>query len=177
MENKELALRFINGGEDVLEEVIDIYSEKLLRYATSILCDHYEAEDVVQECFIAAYKNRTDFDGQYISSWLYKITYNMSLNKIKKRKLIYFGNMFIKETQKSKYTDGFSDNTLRALKKLKPEDRALIHARIIEDMTYNELSLQMGVSEEALRKRYQRAKDKLVREFENRKEYNYEKKK
>ena len=175
MEDKELAIRFINEGEETLEEVIDLYSERLLRYATSIVCDHHEAEDIVQECFISAYKNRRSFDGEYLSSWLYKITYNMSLNKIKKRRLLYFSQVFSKETYEMEEEDSLSDKTLRALKKLKPQDRALVHARVMEEMSYKELSFQMGISEASLRKRYERAKDKLVEELEKEEiDYGYE---
>ncbi len=175
MEDKDLGLRFINGAEDVLEEVIDLYSKKLLRYATSILCDHHEAEDVVQECFIAAYKNRRSFDGDYLSSWLYKITYNMSLNRIKKRRLLYFSYIFSKETCAIEEEEGLSDKTLRALQKLKPRERALVHARVMEEMSYKELSLQMGVSESTLRKRYERAKNKLLEELKKEEtDYGYE---
>lgn len=166
MEEQELAIRFIEGGEEELEEVIDTYSKKLLRYATSILCDSHEAEDIVQECFISAYKNKKNFNGDNLSAWLYKITYNLSLNKIRKRKILYFSNIFIKDTYEVKLEDdNYSENTLNALKKLKAKDRALIHARIMDGMSYKEISFQVGVSESTLRKRYERAKDKLVHEL------------
>ena len=175
MEDKELAIRFINGGEDSLEEVIDFYSERLLRYSTSILCDYHEAEDVIQECFISAYKNRRKFDGEYLSSWLYKITYNMSLNKIKKRRTLYFSHVFSKETYEMNDEDSLSDKTLRALSKLKPQDRALVYGRVMEEMTYKDLSFQMGISEVTLRKRYERAKNKLVEELKKEDmDYGYE---
>ena len=79
----DLGRRFITGGEDELEEVINLYGEKLLRYATAILCDYHEAENVVQEVFLSAYKSRSSFDGGNLSAWLYKNTYNRSLNQIK----------------------------------------------------------------------------------------------
>lgn len=45
--NTDLGQRFIAGGEDQLEEIINLYGEKLLRYATAIVCDYYEAENIV----------------------------------------------------------------------------------------------------------------------------------
>lgn len=166
MEEKEVAMGFIEGGTDELEHVMDIYSERLLRYATSILCDHYEAEDVVQECFISAYKNRKSFDGKNLSSWLYKITYNLSINKIKKRKILYFANIFSKDTYEiDSQETKLSQESLAALRKIKAKDRALLYGRIVEDMSYRELAFQMNMSEAALRKRYERAKDKLAEEL------------
>jgi len=85
----ELDQRFAMGGEHELEELIAHYGEKLMRYATSILYNHQDAEDVVQDVFISAYQSRAGFDGKNLSAWLYKITYNNSINKLKKRKLLF----------------------------------------------------------------------------------------
>lgn len=162
MEDINLGKKFATGGEDVLEEIINLYGEKLLRYATAILCDYQEAEDIVQESFLAAYQNRNKFDGDNLSAWLYKITYNRSLNQLKKHKIFYFseirGEAVLPETD-----EGLSDGTLRALQKLKPKERALLYGRIMDDRSYEELSLITGISPPTLRKQYQRAKDKLAK--------------
>lgn len=176
MEDIDLGKRFVTGGEDILEEVISLYGEKLLRYATAILCDYQEAEDIVQESFLAAYQNRDKFDGDNLSAWLYKITYNRSLNQLKKRKIFYFseirGEVVLPEKD-----EGLSDGTFRALRKLKPKERALLYGRIMDDRSYEEISLITGISPSTLRKQYQRAKDKLAKyiNFEyGRKESEYE---
>lgn len=72
MSDAELGLRFAAGGEEELEEIIKLYGEKLIRYATAILCDYHEAENVVQEVFLSAYQSRTAFAGGNLSAWLYK---------------------------------------------------------------------------------------------------------
>ena len=161
MNNTDLGQRFITGGEDQLEDVINLYGEKLLRYATAIVCDYQEAENIVQETFIVAYQNRTTFDGSNLSSWLYKITYNRSLNYLKKRKLFYFAEIH-SEVAYSEEDKGISDEVLGALQKLKPKERALVYGRIMEEQSYEELSKLTGSSPAALRKQYQRAKSKLV---------------
>lgn len=143
-----------------MEEAINLYGEKLLRYATAILCDYHEAENVVQEVFLAVYQGRREFDGANLSAWLYKITYNRCLNQLKKRKFLLFGE--IREIASSAGDTGISDGTLRALKQLKPKERALIYGRIIEGLSYDELSQLFGCSAAALRKRYERAKKKLA---------------
>lgn len=175
MEEIDIGKRFVNGGEDQLEEVINLYGEKLLRYATAILCDYHEAENIVQEVFLSAYQNRNIFDGNNLSAWLYKITYNRCLNQLKKRKILYFheirSEVVLPENDK-----GLSDETLRALQKLKPKERALLYGRIMNGQSYEELSQLIGTSPAALRKQYQRAKDKLVKYLNvtyGRKESNY----
>lgn len=176
MEDIELGKRFISGEEDILEEVINFYGEKLLRYATAILCDYQEAEDVVQESFIAAYQNRNKFDGENLSAWLYKITYNRSLNQLKRRKIFYFSEVHSQAVLTEK-KDELSYEILVALRKLKPKDRVLLYGRIMEEQSYEEISQLTGISPATLRKRYQRAKDKLAKELNNeysRKGFEYE---
>lgn len=175
MEEIDIGKRFVNGGEDELEEIINLYGEKLLRYATAILCDYHEAENIAQEVFLSAYQNRNIFDGNNLSAWLYKITYNRCLNQLKKRKIHYFHDIRSEVVLPDK-DKGLSDEMLRALQKLKPMERALLYGRIMDGQSYEELSQLTGSSPAALRKQYQRAKDKIVKYLNiayGRKESNY----
>ncbi|HHY73750.1 MAG TPA: RNA polymerase sigma factor, partial [Bacillus bacterium] len=139
MKDIDLSQGFIDSGESELEEIINLYGEKLLRYATAILCDYHEAENIVQEVFLSAYQNRAAFDGDNLSAWLYKITYNRCLNQLKRRKILYFHEIR-SEVVLSEKEKGLSDETLRALQKLKPKERALLYGRIMNGQSYEELS-------------------------------------
>ena len=143
-----------------LEELIDTYGKKLLHYATSILSNHQDAEDIVQDVFITAYRNMARFDGQNLSAWLYKITYNQCINKLKRRKFFILRNIPENTIAPEKTT--ISGETLYALSQLKPKDRALLYARVMEGYSYEELSKQMNQSPATLRKRYERVKKKLA---------------
>jgi len=143
-----------------LEKMVDTYSEKLLRYATSILYNYQDAEDVVQDVFMAACQ--TAQKGDNLNAWLYKVTYNKCLNKLKRRRLLFFGGV-PEDTIAPQGTTGLSDEMYAALGTLKPHDRALIYLRIVEGYNYDELSSHMGTSPAALRKRYERAKAKLAK--------------
>ena len=159
-----LGKRFAEGDEPELEAVIDAFGEKLMRYATSILCNHHDAEDVVQRVFLQAYQNRRKFDGKNLSAWLYKITYNHSLNQLKKRRLIFFSD--IKEVENTAISPPEppqdDSNVLEILCLLRAEDRALVYGRVINEQSYDELSLIFGKSPATLRKQYERAKKKLA---------------
>ena len=158
--------------EREIDRIIDEFSGRLLRYANSILGNYQDAEDVVQEIFMTVYQQSGKFDGRNLSAWLYKMTYNSCISKIRKRRILPFADVPVSE----KPTDvdiGLSDASKAALAKLKPQERALLYGRIVEDYSYDELALQMGQSAATLRKRYERAKQKfaviLKEGFENEK--------
>jgi len=164
----ELDQRFMKGGEAEFEELIALYGEKLLRYAISILYSHQDAEDVVQEALMSAYQRRAGFDGKNLSAWLYKITYNYSLNKLKerkRRKVLFFGDM----KQEPAYTEDFNDmpDIIEALQPLKTQERALLYGRIVDMHSYEELSVILGPSPAALRKQYERVKKKAAMYLED----------
>jgi len=148
-----------------LEELISVFGEKLLRYATSILYSHQDAEDVVQDVFISWFRNSGRFDVRNISAWLYKMTYNHCLNKlkeIKRRKSFFY------ENATSEPVTYMEDNLsmpeiMKALERLKPQERALLYGRAMDEQSYEELSQIMGLSAAALRKQYERVKKKAVK--------------
>jgi len=148
-----------------LEEIIPQYGEKLLRYATSILYSHSDAEDVVQDVFISYLQNSKRFEISNVSAWLYKVTYNQCLNKIKgakRRKLFFFED--VKEEPAVYMEDNLSmPEIMEALKRLTPQERALLYGRAMNGQSYEELSQIMGATPAALRKQYERVKKKAAR--------------
>jgi len=161
----ELRQRFIVGAEAELEELINAFGEKLLRYATSILYNHQDAEDTVQDVFLSAYKNRATFDGENISAWLYRITYNRCMDKLKlrkRRKLLFFSD--VKEEPTMFIEDSLTmPEIMEALSRLKPKERALLYGRVMDGHSYEALSQIMDSTPAALRKQYERVKKKAAK--------------
>ena len=160
----ELTLRFATGGEAELEEAIRTYGEKLVRYAASVLYSHQDAEDVIQDVFLYAYNNRHRFNGKNLQAWLYKITYNDCLDKIKsqkRRRLFFFFDVNEEPTSHMQDTIAISEID-EALRRLKPNERALLYGKIVDGLSYDELSHILGASAAALRKQYQRVKTKAA---------------
>ena len=161
----EMAQTATTNRNAELEELISVYGEKLLRYATSILYSHQDAEDVVQDVFLSHFRNAHRFDIQNISAWLYRMTYNQCLNKlreIKRRKSFFY------EDAKSEPVTYMEDNLtmpdiMKALERLKPQERALLYGRAMDGQSYEELSRIMGISAAALRKQYERVKKKAAK--------------
>jgi len=66
--------------------LVERYEEKLLRYIMRISTNTREdAEDVLQDVFLSAYKNLNDFDQDLkFSSWIYRITHNKVIGHFRK---------------------------------------------------------------------------------------------
>lgn len=75
------------GDRAEFARVVEAHSEKIYRVALKILGNELDAEDVLQETFIKAYRGFEDFRGNSkISTWLYRIATNQALMLIRKRK-------------------------------------------------------------------------------------------
>jgi RNA polymerase sigma-70 factor (ECF subfamily) len=146
-----------------LEGIVQLYGPKLFRYVYTLLCDYHEAEDIVQDAFIAAYCGQEHFDGKNLSAWLYKIAYNKCIDHMRQRNTVSF--LELNEDSlihEQKFDAGYSPHVIYALRQLTEVERAILLGRITESLSYTELSERLCILEPALRKRYERAKKKMV---------------
>ncbi|MHC1747928.1 MAG: RNA polymerase sigma factor [Cellulosilyticaceae bacterium] len=158
MNKENLDTAFSEGGEEVLEYAMDVYGQALLRYCHNILCDYEDAKDAVQLVFIKAYNNRKSFQkGTKLSAWLYRIAYTTCIDMLRKRKWHIF------QTVPVVNEEYMSETLQQALLKLSGEERALIFSRVVDAKSYAELEDIYQIPQSTLRKRYERAKNKLAK--------------
>jgi RNA polymerase sigma-70 factor, ECF subfamily len=85
----ELALVQAAKGGDVgaFEQLVKRYDRNVFRIAQHITQNREDAEDVVQEAFLKAYRNLQQFQGQSkFYTWLVRIAVNEALMKLRRRK-------------------------------------------------------------------------------------------
>ncbi|MEA1926277.1 MAG: sigma-70 family RNA polymerase sigma factor [Patescibacteria group bacterium] len=72
---------------DIFEELVLRYQERLFRYIKRIsYFNNEDAEDIIQEVFIKAYRNLNDYDDSFkFSTWIYRITRNCTIDEIRKK--------------------------------------------------------------------------------------------
>ena len=86
IEDTELARRIAQHDEHAFEVVMRRHNRLLYRLARSILNDDAEAEDAVQECYLAAFRNIDGFRGAArVSTWLARIVINEAYARLRKR--------------------------------------------------------------------------------------------
>ena len=85
--DRDLVDRARSGDSAAFSELVRRHQQRIHRLAVHMLRDRAEAEDVTQETFIRAYKALARFDGRSEPyTWFYRITINLSLNRIRSRK-------------------------------------------------------------------------------------------
>ncbi len=155
--------------EDELKEIMDSYTEPLLKYSYGILCNYADAEDAVQVTFIKLYDHQKKIDlNKSLKAYLYKIAFNTCIDISRKnKKIVLFGDTSYEESYvEEEYDIDFPAELKKALLSLKPVDRGLIVNRIVNDMSYREMSELYGKSETSLRKRYERARTKIAKLYD-----------
>ncbi|HUJ23650.1 MAG TPA: sigma-70 family RNA polymerase sigma factor [Bryobacteraceae bacterium] len=75
------------GNPDAFRVLVERHSHSVFRLAFRMTGNEHDAEDLVQETFLRAYRQIAKFDGRAsFGTWLYRIAANCSLDLIRARK-------------------------------------------------------------------------------------------
>lgn len=79
------------GSGDLFGILVKRYEEKIKRYASKVLSNRDDIQDVVQDIFVKSYINIKSFDTKRrFSPWIYRIAHNEIVNLFKRNKLRTF---------------------------------------------------------------------------------------
>jgi len=82
-----LAERIAGGDAAAFESLMRTYNGRLFRIARAILKDDSDAEDVLQDAYLEAYRHMPEFHGgSQLGTWLTRIVINQSLMRLRKEK-------------------------------------------------------------------------------------------
>jgi RNA polymerase sigma-70 factor (ECF subfamily) len=92
MTNEQLLIaNFRAGDTSAFDEIVRNQQKAVYMLALRLLNDSEEALEVSQNAFIRAYHGLKDFRGDAsLSTWLYRITYNLCLRKLRANRLRRF---------------------------------------------------------------------------------------
>ena len=71
------------GDGEAFRELVDPYRSELLAHCYRILGSFHDAEDMLQEALLAAWRAIGQFDGRALRAWLYRIATNRCLNYLR----------------------------------------------------------------------------------------------
>ena len=106
-EDRALVLEAQSGSERAFNELVLKYRKAIYLTAVGLISDRDEAEDIAQDVFVKAYESLGTFRGDSaVYTWLYRITVNLCLNRLRRRKVrSFFGLETIAQTMAAPETD------------------------------------------------------------------------
>lgn len=176
----ELVKRILEGDESALTIMVHKYREQVHSHAWRKTGDYHIAEDITQDAFVQVYKKlETLEDPKQFSRWLYTIVNHLCIAWFRKNKmqteLLEAVDVSDIETEAysqyvaSEYVETVNatqrDLVERLLAKLKESDREVITLHYFEEMTSSEIGTYLGVSENTIKSRIRRARQRL-RQYE-----------
>lgn len=169
-----LALMRSNGGmERGLKMLMDKYQAPLYRQLMRMTGNHDDANDLLQNCFIKAYRHIGQFEGKSkLSSWLYRIAANEAitfLNNVKRRATdsMQVHDHLNATLQADAPIDGeaLQERLRMAINTLPEKQKLVFSLRYYEEMPYEEMSKTLGTSVGALKASYHHAVKKIEEFF------------
>ena len=151
--------------------IYDLYYKAMYNVSFRITGNAAEAEDIMQESFLEAFKKIDTFRGEgAFGAWLKRIVLNNSINSLrKKRELLSIDETGIDPADPSLEEAAYSENVFCRLEeirdaiKLLPDNyRIIISLHLLEGYDHEEISEILNTSYGNIRTRYSRAKQKLL---------------
>jgi RNA polymerase sigma-70 factor (ECF subfamily) len=142
-----------------------------------IVNDDMEAEDVMQEAFLSAFKKIETYKGEVsFGAWLKRIVVNRSLDYLKKRK-VKFEEINERTTEIKDYQMETKEVDIQMLKKaiqkLPDGYRIVLSLYLIEGYDHEEISQILGISNSSSRTQLLRAKNKLKALLKDKEVFSY----
>lgn len=146
------------------------YSEKLYWKVRRIVLSHEDANDVLQNVFIKVWSNLQNFQGKSsLSTWLYRIAINESLDFLRKQKLADKvsadeDDSVASRLMSDEYFDGdeVQARLQEVVARLPEVQRTVFNLKYFEEMKYSEMSQILNTSEGALKASYHLAVKKIT---------------
>ena len=158
------------GRQKVFPMIVDQYSQSLYWKIRSIVLTHEDADDVLQNTFLKAWKSLPTFQGKAkLSTWLYRIAINESLDFLRhqKKAALYSADADHSVANRvfaDDYLDGDKSQAVlqEAIATLPDVQRMVFTLRYYDEMKYSEMSEILGTSEGSLKASYHIAVQKIT---------------
>lgn len=154
-ENIQLLAQKASGGNlDAFTEIVGYFEKILLKFIIRISdVSVMEAEEILQETFIHAWKYINEFDNSFaFSSWIYRIArqktisyHRKEVSRGKEKKVVwddeYMGNIASSfDLEKEFLTKEIQKKVQQAIDYLPKNQKEIIILKYIEQKSYNEIS-------------------------------------
>lgn len=165
----------VRRGIDIneLEQIIDEYQDKLYQFAFFRLGDYSQAQDVVQDAFVALYGERTRVRRDNLKAWLYRVVYNRCVSLHRQRQhrtmlpLSYAALLTETDEAQGDMDEGVREylRIERLVASLPEEQATVVKMRFTDGLSFVEIAAILGLSDNTVKSRCRYAIAKLRKEY------------
>jgi RNA polymerase sigma-70 factor (ECF subfamily) len=155
--------------------IYDRYYLAMYNTAYRICNDEAEAEDVMQEAFLSAFRNLEQYSQKStFGAWLKRIVVNTSLDAMSHKVNFHsLENIEMKDESSYNFDENKVELSVDGIKKcvlnLPDEQRIVLSLFLFEGYDHEEIANILGISHDAARARYSRAKKRLLKNIRDNK--------
>ena len=181
MEQKdaELIQRILQGDQDALSPLVKKYQKGVHTLAWRKIGDFHIAQEITQDAFLTAYKKlRTLKNHNQFAGWLYVIAANLCFDWLRRNRLPMESldagdanevdkvsySQYVAEKQKADADETRREVVKKLLQKLPESERTVMMLHYLGEMTINAISEFLGVSQNTVKSRLSRARNRLKKE-------------
>ena len=174
-DDDELVARVRSGDRDAFGALVGRHQRAALRVAAVISGSTEEANDIVQDAMVKAYRGLDSYRGTSpVRSWMLRVVANEAKNHVRGRvrRLRRDDRVAGRELRIITGADAAVIDRLeheelaRALGRLGTNDRAVLGCRFVADLSEAETAAVLGVARGTVKSRTSRALDRLRAELE-----------
>ena len=184
VETEGFSLKALQQGDpEEFSRLVDAYSSKIYRLAIKMLNQQQDAEDILQETFVKAYRGLKSFDGRSkLSTWLFRIATNEALMIIRRKhpEVVSIDEPIETEDGEQEpiqiidwcclpenelLSEESKEKLDAAVQKLPERLRVVFILRDINDLSTHETAEVLGISDTAVKTRLSRARLRLREEL------------
>lgn len=170
-DESELIKASIGGDKEAFGEIVNRYRKMVARTVKGMLGDSVYAEDIGQEVFIKLFYSLSEFRGEAkLSTYIQKISVNLTLNEIKRRKR--FSSMFSQKGNDEMHEFDVADVDSegrrdakelvnKALMNLDPKFRIIVTMRMLQGYSTKETAEILDLPLGTVLSRLSRAQEQL----------------
>jgi len=165
------------GDLKAFEKLVNQHKSKVFTLAMRILQHREEAEDAAQDVFIQAYKSLRQFQGKAkFSTWLYKICYHISVDRLKAAENLKQKSQYLAYETQNDYSKAFDENMVQTeqqvfvqklLLLLPEEERFIVSLFYFDELSLKEIASVVGITENNAKVKLHRSRIFLQKQLEN----------
>ena len=161
----------MSSERNTFETIVHKYSHPLYWYIRRIVVSHEDAQDILQETFIKAYRHLWQLrSGDRLKAWLYRIATNEAGRFLtKNRSTEQITAMLEEKLAAPQHIDNADEAEIKlqkALLKLSPQQKTVFCLRYYDEMDYRQIAKITGSKIETLKVSYHYAKEKIKKYLE-----------